>query len=126
MADRPEKIVESELRADEPKGVDGRPQPFTTSNNSNGDLAEVAGGGPNGTPSESEAEKTQDGATPVGQPAQHAGEQKKKSSKFGQWREKAGLDEMTLKMMLKGSIPPIVALAMYQSDAVAAHYSTLG
>jgi hypothetical protein len=33
---------------------------------------------------------------------------------------------MTLSMMLKGSIPPTVALAMYQSDRVAEVYQTLG
>ena len=33
---------------------------------------------------------------------------------------------MTLSMMFKGSLPPIIALSMYQSDAIASHYSTLG
>lgn len=41
------------------------------------------------------------------------------------WR-KIGLDAMTLSIMLKGSIPPIIAIAMYQSNAVAQQYQTLG
>jgi hypothetical protein len=33
---------------------------------------------------------------------------------------------MTLKMMFKGSLPPTIAIAMYQSNAVSDQYSTLG
>ena len=33
---------------------------------------------------------------------------------------------MTLKMMFKGSLPPTIAIAMYQSDAVSGEYTTLG
>lgn len=63
------------------------------------------------------------GAGPKGCPPK---EPEKKPSKIKQLWNKAGLDVMTLSMMLKGSIPPTVALAMYQSDAVAKQYSTLG
>lgn len=41
------------------------------------------------------------------------------------WR-KIGLDAMTFSIMLKGSIPPTIAIAMYQSNAVAQQYQTLG
>lgn len=39
---------------------------------------------------------------------------------------KIGLDAMTFSIMLKGSIPPTIAIAMYQSNAVAQQYQTLG
>ncbi|KAK3719522.1 hypothetical protein LTR37_004380 [Vermiconidia calcicola] len=58
--------------------------------------------------------------------AQKAPQQKKKPSRLKQLWEKAELDVMTLQMMVKGSVPPIVAIAMYQADAVAAQYQTLG
>ncbi|KAK5147335.1 hypothetical protein LTR32_001224, partial [Rachicladosporium monterosium] len=50
----------------------------------------------------------------------------KPPSKLKQLWTKLGLDPMTLKLMLKGSIPPTIAIAMYQSPAVAAQYSTIG
>ena len=39
---------------------------------------------------------------------------------------KSGLNLITLQLMFKGAVPPTVALAMYQSDVVAKHYSTIG
>jgi hypothetical protein len=33
---------------------------------------------------------------------------------------------MTLKMMFKGSVPPTVAIAMYQSHTISSEYTTLG
>ncbi|KAK5676191.1 hypothetical protein LTS10_011003 [Elasticomyces elasticus] len=39
---------------------------------------------------------------------------------------KLGLDPLTLMLMLKGSIPPTIAISMYQSRGVATQYSTLG
>lgn len=48
------------------------------------------------------------------------------SSKFKQLWDKAGLDMQTLAMMLKGSLPPTIAIAMYQARDVAAIYQTLG
>ncbi|KAK0315294.1 hypothetical protein LTR82_012621 [Friedmanniomyces endolithicus] len=50
----------------------------------------------------------------------------KPPSKLKRLWTKLGLDPMTLKLMLKGSIPPTTAIAMYQSQAVAAQYSTIG
>lgn len=50
----------------------------------------------------------------------------KKPSKLKQVWQKAGLDVMTLSLMLKGSLAPTIAIAMYQSDAVAKQYGTLG
>lgn len=62
---------------------------------------------------------------PAAAPPQQQGEQKQ-PSKLKQLWTKIGLDVGTLAMMLKGSIPPTVALAMYQADAVAQEFSTLG
>ncbi|KAF2031165.1 hypothetical protein EK21DRAFT_99917 [Setomelanomma holmii] len=39
---------------------------------------------------------------------------------------KLGLDIGTVMMMCKAALPPTIALSMYQSTAVATHYSTLG
>ncbi|KAK5126657.1 hypothetical protein LTR85_009591 [Meristemomyces frigidus] len=50
----------------------------------------------------------------------------KQPSKLKQLWDKAGLDVMTLSMMFKGSLAPTIAIAMYQSTAVSAQYSTLG
>jgi hypothetical protein len=50
----------------------------------------------------------------------------KKPSKMKQLWNKVGLDAPTLILMFKGSLPPTIAIAMYQSPAVAAEYSTLG
>ncbi|KAK5111110.1 hypothetical protein LTR62_005309 [Meristemomyces frigidus] len=52
--------------------------------------------------------------------------QPKQPSTIKRLWNKAGLDQMTLTLMLKGSIPPTIAIAMYQSTAVATEYSTLG
>jgi len=51
---------------------------------------------------------------------------KKQPSKIKQIWTKIGLDVGTCSMMFKGSVAPTIALAMYQSPAVAAHYTTLG
>lgn len=50
----------------------------------------------------------------------------KKPNKLKQLWTKAGLDASTLILMLKGSLPPTIAIAMYQSPAVAAEFTTLG
>jgi len=50
----------------------------------------------------------------------------KQPSKLKQLWAKIGLDVGTVVIMVKGSLPPIIALSMYQADAVAQHYSTLG
>ena len=39
---------------------------------------------------------------------------------------KTGLDKITILLMLKGALPPIICIAAYQSDAWAEKYSTLG
>ncbi|QIW98053.1 hypothetical protein AMS68_003571 [Peltaster fructicola] len=49
-----------------------------------------------------------------------------KPSKIKQLWQKTGLDVKTLLMMFKGSLPPTIAVAMYQSTAVANQYGTLG
>ncbi|KAF2771153.1 hypothetical protein EJ03DRAFT_349908 [Teratosphaeria nubilosa] len=49
-----------------------------------------------------------------------------KPSKLKQIWTKIGLDFPTVAVMFKGSLGPTIALAMYQSNAVATQYSTLG
>ena len=50
----------------------------------------------------------------------------KKPNKIKQLWQKLDLDVPTVMMMFKASLPPTIAIAMYQSDAVAGVYSTLG
>lgn len=50
----------------------------------------------------------------------------KKPSKIKTMWNKLGLDMATCSMMFKGSVAPTIAIAMYQSPAVAAQYTTLG
>jgi len=63
------------------------------------------------------------------QPAQKS-EQKQteeeKPSKLKQIWQKAGLDPLTLMLMFKGSLPPTIAIAMYQSNAVSSKFGTIG
>lgn len=56
---------------------------------------------------------------------QHSKNENKPSKLKVLW-DKAGLDKVTLILMLKGSLPPVIAIAMYQSQAVAQQYATLG
>src|SRR5690242_16272855 len=51
---------------------------------------------------------------------------KKEPGKFKAKWNKLGLDVPTLLMMGKAALPPTIALAMYEADAVAQFYSTLG
>lgn len=53
-------------------------------------------------------------------------EEKPKDSKLKVFWNKLGLDAPTMVIMIKGSVPPVVAIAMYQADAVATHFRTLG
>lgn len=39
---------------------------------------------------------------------------------------KSGLDAATLRMMLKGSLPPTIGIAIYQAKSVQERYGTLG
>lgn len=58
---------------------------------------------------------------------QHQDEATKKGpSKLKQLWTKTGLDVFTILLMVKGSLPPTIAIAIYQSKAVADQYSTLG
>lgn len=50
----------------------------------------------------------------------------KPPSKLQKLWKTIGLDLMTVQLMVKGSIPPTIAIAAFQSDAFAAHFSTLG
>lgn len=50
----------------------------------------------------------------------------KQPSKFKQMWTKLGLDMGTCSMMFKGSVAPTIAIAVYQSRAVASQYTTLG
>lgn len=51
--------------------------------------------------------------------------EKKPSRVVTVWK-KLGLDFKTVAMMLKGSLAPTIAIAMYQAPAVAQHYQTVG
>ena len=53
-------------------------------------------------------------------------QQEKKTSLLQRVWQKSGLDAPTVMMMFKGSLPPTIAIAMYQSDAVASFYGALG
>jgi hypothetical protein len=57
------------------------------------------------------------------QDAQHG---EKKPSRFKQLWTKLDLDLMTVLLMFKASLPPIIAIAAYQAPAFAAHFGTLG
>jgi hypothetical protein len=50
----------------------------------------------------------------------------KPPSKMKQLWAKVGLDPLTLMLMLKGSLPPTIAIAAYQSTSFAEHFTTLG
>ncbi|KAF2794293.1 hypothetical protein K505DRAFT_304300 [Melanomma pulvis-pyrius CBS 109.77] len=49
-----------------------------------------------------------------------------KKSKIGKLWAKLDLDLPTALMMMKAALPPTISLAMYQADAIATTYSTLG
>lgn len=68
----------------------------------------------------------QQAETPAASPPGQEQSAQKQPSKLKRLWDKTGLDAMTLSLMLKGSLPPTIAIAMYQSDAVATQYSTLG
>jgi hypothetical protein len=53
-------------------------------------------------------------------------DKEKKPSIFGRINAKLGLDVPTVLMMMKGGLPPVIALSMYQADDIAETYSTLG
>lgn len=59
-------------------------------------------------------------------PQRPAREEPKKPSKLKESWQKIGLDYMTLKTMFKGSLPPIIALSMYQAPAVAGYFGNIG
>lgn len=67
-----------------------------------------------------------DGKSKGPPPPQPAKEQPKKPSKLKEIWQKIGLDYMTLKTMFKGSLPPIIALSMYQAPAVSGYFGNIG
>lgn len=50
----------------------------------------------------------------------------KKPSTFAKIWKKTQLDVPTIMMMLKGGMPPVIAMAMYEADDIADTYATLG
>ncbi|KAM7193793.1 Protein of unknown function (DUF2422) domain containing protein [Naviculisporaceae sp. PSN 640] len=57
----------------------------------------------------------------------HVAEQKpKKPSSLERIKTKLGLDAPTLLLMLKGSLPPTLGVAIYQADAVASYFGSFG
>lgn len=55
-----------------------------------------------------------------------APESTKKPNMFKKLWQKLDLDVQTVILMFKASLPPTIAVAMYQSPAVAREYTTLG
>lgn len=62
----------------------------------------------------------------TGQSSQQTQQEAKKPSKLKSLWQKAGLDVPTIMMMFKGSLPPTIAIAMYQARDVQQVYQTLG
>ncbi|KAK4662235.1 uncharacterized protein QC763_701440 [Podospora pseudopauciseta] len=54
------------------------------------------------------------------------GPQDKKPSLVGRLANRLGLDAGTLIIMFKGSLPPTIAIAMYQAAPITAYFTTLG
>lgn len=50
----------------------------------------------------------------------------KKPSNWKRVWQKSGLDATTLQLMFKGSLPPTIAIAIYQAKSVQERYGTLG
>lgn len=78
---------------------------------------------PRTSPSDSDEKATE--TQPPQKPEQKQDEEKK-PSKLKQIWQKAGLDPLTLMLMFKGSLPPTIAIAMYQSNAVSSKFGTIG
>lgn len=97
--------------ADDPKAMDGGerpPGPERSEGATNGDM------------------KTKNESVREDRTTQQPHQQAKKPSKIKELWQKAGLDVTTVMMMFKGSLPPTIAIAMYQSSGVGQVYSTLG
>lgn len=62
----------------------------------------------------------------TGQTSQQSQPEANKPSKLKALWQKAGLDLPTVMMMFKGSLPPTIAIAMYQARDVQQVYQTLG
>lgn len=73
---------------------------------------------PRGSPENSDEKVTEK------QPEQKP--QEKKPSKLKQLWQKVGLDRLTLILMFKGSLPPTIGIAMYQSKPIQDKYGTVG
>nr|POE77471.1 uncharacterized protein c57a7.05 [Quercus suber] len=76
--------------------------------------------------SSGDASKTQDEVQPASSAPEKETSPDKKPSTIRRLWDTIGLDIMTVSLMFKGSLPPIIAIAMYQSQAVAQHFKTLG
>ena len=108
--------------AEQPEERHAAPEP---EKESNGTLEQSAKAVPQSSSKDSD-EKPAEKSTEKPQEAQQPVTEEKKPSKLKQLWQKAGLDLMTLSMMVKGSIPPTIAIAMYQSKGVEDVYQTLG
>ncbi|KAK5171787.1 uncharacterized protein LTR77_003423 [Saxophila tyrrhenica] len=93
-------------------------------NGDNGPIGHTDDDAAAGHSSSGSDDRTKEAQAPA-KPEPKKDEQKKPSKLKVAW-DKLGLDVMTLKMMFKGSVPPTVAIAMYQSPRVAEVYTTLG
>ncbi|KAJ9660707.1 hypothetical protein H2201_006786 [Coniosporium apollinis] len=80
---------------------------------------------PNRTDSAESREASPEEPAPDGA-SKSSSEKAKQPSKLKHIWTKTGLDKGTCLIMAKGGIPPVVALAICQADAVANHFGTLG
>lgn len=96
--------------------------PSSEAAGNDGTQAEMAKVAPHESNSESDEKPVKE------PPKQHEPEAKpeKKPSKLKELWAKAGLDLMTIQMMFKGSLPPTIAIAMYQSHLVSHKFTTIG
>lgn len=93
---------------------------------SNGEVKRDGSSGSAEPEQKSHSASEDDGKANRPSPPQPAKEQPKKPSKLKEIWQKIGLDYMTLKTMFKGSLPPIIALSMYQAPAVSGYFGNIG
>lgn len=70
--------------------------------------------------------KGNDGSVREDAPGQKPQQEAKKPFKIKEIWHKTGLDVPTILMMFKGSLPPTIAIAMFQAKDVQEVYQTLG
>ncbi|KAF2742174.1 hypothetical protein M011DRAFT_497660 [Sporormia fimetaria CBS 119925] len=85
-----------------------------------------APGGPGAASDDETKSSTEGSGQDAAQRERSSGEEAKKKSNIMRLWKKTGLDTHTVLLMMKAGLPPTIALAIYQADAVARTYATLG